>query len=94
MKYMKVSWLHSLPEEPTVLYSEIDDGGWERRKVYVFRNGRLGFASATEETDSVFLSIEPIPALSEIAADPQFVPEEIDGKEFEDMWSKAHAGAT
>ncbi|WFU25380.1 hypothetical protein QA649_03805 [Bradyrhizobium sp. CB1717] len=90
MKYIKVLWHHSFPDEPTVLYSELDDDFWEHRKVYVFRDGRLGYASATEAVNSVKLSIEPLPPLSKIGSDPQFDPMEIDKAEFDDVWSKAH----
>ena len=89
-KYIKVFWHHSSPDEPTVLYSEIDKDRWERRKVYVFRDGNFGYASDTEETNSVRLSIEPLPTLSEIGADAQFDPREIEKQEFDDVWSKAH----
>jgi hypothetical protein len=33
MKYLKVVWVHDLPGEPVLLYSEVDDEGWEIRKV-------------------------------------------------------------
>ena len=90
MTYIKVLWHHSFPDEPTVLYSEIDKDRWERRKVYVFRDGQFGYASETEATNSVRLSIEPLPPLSKISSDAQFDPREIEKSEFDDVWSKAH----
>jgi len=90
MKYIKVFWHHSFPDEPVVLYSEIDEDRWERRKVYVFRDGRFGCASNTEETSSVWLSSEPLPTLAKIGSDPQFDPREIEKPEFEEVWSRAH----
>ena len=90
MTYIKVFWHHSFPDEPTVLYSEIDEDRRERRKVYVFRDGQFGYASDTEATNSVWLSIEPLPPLSKIGSDAQFDPSEIEKSEFEDVWSKAH----
>ena len=56
MTYIKVFWHRSFPDEPIVLYSEIDKDRWERRKVYVFRDGQFGYASETEETNSVWLA--------------------------------------
>ncbi len=44
MKYIKVKWLHSHPDEPVLLYSELDKDRWETRKVEVFADGRIGFA--------------------------------------------------
>jgi hypothetical protein len=89
MKYIKVFWHHSFPDEPTVLYSEIDKDRWERRKVYVFRDGQFGYASDTESINSVRLSIEPLPPLSKISSDAQFDAREIEKQEFEQVWSKA-----
>ena len=90
MTYIKVFWHHSFPDEPIVLYSEIDKDRLERRKVYVFRSGQFGYANDTEATNSVELSIEPLPTLSKIGSDAEFDPREIEKQEFEDVWSKAH----
>jgi hypothetical protein len=89
MEYLKVEWVHTHSDEPILLYSELDGGRWEARKVEVFADGRTGFASSTEATPGTGtkLSIEPIPALGEIAADPQFKPVEITKEEFETVWS-------
>ncbi|WP_421996325.1 DUF6881 domain-containing protein [Reyranella sp.] len=52
----------------------------------------LDFCAPPEEkARSIFLSIEPIAPLSEIAADPQFIPEEIERGEFGDVWNKARS---
>jgi hypothetical protein len=77
MKYIRVKWMHSSLDEPCELYSELDERMWETRKVEVFADGRIGFASAHESTPSTKtkLSIEPLPALDQIAADPQFEPD-------------------
>ena len=52
MQYIKVLWKHELADEPVLLYSELDDDHWETRKVEVFRDGQLGYASADSETGS------------------------------------------
>jgi hypothetical protein len=90
MNYIKVKWLQSHPDEPVLLYSELDDERWEHRKIEVFADGRMGFASAQEATTSTGteLSIEPLPSLAEIASDCRFQPAEITKNEFEDVWSK------
>jgi hypothetical protein len=89
MEYIKVKWVHSHSGEPVLLYSELDKDRWETRKVEVFADGRIGFASATEITPSTKtkLSLEPLPTLDEIASDPQFQPVEIAKDEFEAVWS-------
>jgi hypothetical protein len=89
MIYIRVNWVHSFPDEPRVLYSEIDDERWETRKVEEFREGRLGFAAAEMSAEGTKLGEEPIPALAEIGSDPQFQPVEITRAEFEAIWQKA-----
>ena len=87
MRYLKVRWIHRHPDDPVLLYHEVDDQGWERRKVELFADGRVGFASACEGSPATGLSIEPLPTPEEIAADPQFEPVEIEKEEFERIWS-------
>jgi hypothetical protein len=91
--YICVKWIHSTPTEPTMIYSELDVDRWELRKVELYLDGHVGFASSSVRTDGTVLSKEPIPLLSEIASDPQFEPQEIAKDEFEQVWSKAFAQA-
>jgi hypothetical protein len=88
MKYLRVKWVHSFPDEPVDIYSEIDDEGYETRKLEVFPDGSIGFANSSEQVLSTELGEKPVPALEEIAADPQFQPAPIGKDEFERIWSK------
>jgi hypothetical protein len=88
---MQVKWIHSLNSEPVVIYSEIDQNGWEVRKVEVYADGHMDFASSSESKGSSGLSKEPLPSMAEIAANPQFEPVEIHQIDFERVWSKAHS---
>lgn len=88
MIYIRVKWKHEDPDDPIVLYSELDDQRWEIRKIEVFRNGRKGCASAEGEIGGTALSIEPIPELDEIAKDRQFEPAAITKDEFESIWAQ------
>jgi hypothetical protein len=87
MQYMYVNWIHSEPDEPQELYSEIDDLGWEIRKIEIFRDGRVGCASLSHSSNSTGLSIEEIPSIEEIAMDAQFSPKEITKADFEKVWN-------
>ncbi len=91
MKYIKVRWLHTDSAYPIDLFSELDEERWERRKVDVFANGTLVYAGpgVFSETPMCDLGEEPVPHLDEIAADPEFEPEEISKDEFELIWAKA-----
>jgi hypothetical protein len=87
MSYLRVLWKHSLADEPVELISELDESRFEVRKVEIFRDGCKGFASKAESARGTSLSIEPIPDLTEIAADPQFCAEEILREEFDLVWN-------
>jgi hypothetical protein len=89
MRYIKVRWKHPPNDYPVLLFSELDDVGYEIRKVEVFADGRMQYASAKANTGDTMLSIEPIPAVDEIAQDPEFEPVEINEREFEDVWARA-----
>jgi len=61
MRYQLVEWNHGEPGHPVRLFAEVDDEGWERRKVDGYRDGSL--VRADRETDrraSTALSIEPL----------------------------------
>jgi hypothetical protein len=88
MRYLRVQWLHFHPDEPAEIFSEITEDGWEVRKVEIFPDGSVGFASPNETMGSTMLSVEPLPALEEIRSDSQFKPVEISREEFENMWQK------
>jgi hypothetical protein len=87
MTYIRVRWLHSSPDEPVDLWSELDAGREEWRKVEIWADGRVGYASSDSEIGGTSLGEGPIPALTMIAADPQFRPEEVTQSQFEDCWS-------
>jgi hypothetical protein len=86
MNYIRVQWLHETPEAPVLAVSELDDHRWERRKVEVFADGSKGYAMKGEERGGTRLGLVPLPPFDEIAADPQFLPEEITEEEFEAVW--------
>lgn len=86
MLYIKVKWIHSFPDEPHTLYSELDEDRMETRKIEVFGDGRVGYAPSSASGTSTTLAIEPLPELRAIALDPQFIPMEITRDEFESIW--------
>ncbi len=88
MKYVRVVWTHSFPDEPICLFSELDRARLEVRKIEVFRDGRRGWAGGGESSGGTELGEVPFPSLEEIASDSQFQPGEIDADEFEAEWRK------
>jgi hypothetical protein len=93
MKYLEVEWCHSIPSEPVKLYSELDDGMWEIRKVEIYADGTAGYADAENRTRGTRLSLEPLPSVAEIASDPQFKPREISAQDFEIVWNRFATGS-
>lgn len=91
MRYVKVQWHHNFPDDPIVYYSELGPDGYETRKVQIYRDGRMEWADEQHETDTVGLSEIAFPPLEEIAADPEFTPEQLDAQQFEEIWRQARA---
>jgi len=88
MNYIKVQWIHSNPDEPILLYSELDENRWESRKVEVYADGHCSYANHGESTGSTWLGEVPVPTLAEIAADSQFQPVAITKDDFEEVWAQ------
>lgn len=89
MRYSKLIWNHTFPNEPVEIYSEHDDKCWERRKVEIFRDGVMGFASATESSEGTKLSLIQCPPDEEVNSEPEFRVVNITKDEFESLWTKA-----
>ncbi len=95
MRYIKCEWLHEHPEEPVLLYSELNDDRYEVRKVERYVDGRTGFSSPAAESLGTLLGSVPVPEIAEINADRQFRCVEIARSEFEQVWqAAAGTGAT
>ncbi len=86
MKYIAVQWLHSNSEYPIYFYSELDENRIELRKIEVYKDDSFGYASKDECFGGTELGLEPLPELSEIAEEPEFVVTEIPFLEFDKLW--------
>jgi len=82
---MRVEWLHDGADDPIVLYSEITNE-WETRKVDVFRDGRMEYASQKIGMGTTFLGLAAIPPIAEIEEDSAFLPALISADRFEEIW--------
>jgi hypothetical protein len=87
-RYQKVLWHHDLPNEPAVLYSEID-AGLEVRKVEVYRDGRHDYADGSNSTGTAMLGEKMMPGVEEINEEPEFSAVSISAEEFEQAWRRA-----
>lgn len=84
--YIRVRWRHDVADEPIDLWSELDGDRYETRKLEFYRDGRVGYADATQAVEGTRLSELPLPALVEIGSDPHFEPQEVSQTEFEKLW--------
>ena len=89
VEYLKVRWLHAHEPEPILLLSELDDARMEVRKVEIFSDDRMGFASETQASGGTLPGKTAIPPTTEIIADPQLAVEHIDAAGFESAWHLA-----
>ncbi len=91
LRHQVIYWEHDLPDEPTLLYSEIGVDGFEVRKVEEYETGPQDFArQATQiQQADARLSKAPVPPIAEIVVDPQFSGHWLTPAEFEAVWSEA-----
>jgi hypothetical protein len=82
-------WHHEVGGQPTVLWSEVGEDGYERRKVEEYRDGRLGYADGETSTGWTVLGDQAVPSLDEINRDYEFNAAAVSAEEFEAIWRRA-----
>jgi hypothetical protein len=87
MTYLIVKWKHSNPDEPSLLYSEIDEQRMQHRKIDIYPDGRWDFADEHEEVGGSILGEAPTPSVDQLNSGPEYEAVEIDKDEFEKLWS-------
>ncbi|MGW5336629.1 DUF6881 domain-containing protein [Streptomyces bauhiniae] len=86
MEYWKVDWLHDFDDEPTRLYSEVGNDGYEIRKIQRYRDGRILKADEAHEAANIGLSEIPVGSIEDVASQPDFAACLIGREEFEEAW--------
>lgn len=87
--YFACQWHHDSPDDPVLLYEELNDERMELRKVEEFRDGRRLRADRVDEEREVSLSWVEIPPLEEIDADPAFTVLPLTAAGFQAVWDSA-----
>jgi hypothetical protein len=88
--YMYAKWKNAPADSPVEFYSELDAARWEQRKVEVFADGHMGYASAAKSSnDGTRLAIVALPPLDEISRQIEFDAKPISSDEFEAIWKRA-----
>ena len=88
MEYIDVEWIHKKIADPVRLVSELDACRSEIRKLEFFLDGKVGFASRSQNSHGTELGIEyAVPSLAEINQSPEFNGVSISSQDFETLWS-------
>lgn len=88
MQFLKIEWIHEITDEPYIIYTELDDVGYENRKIEIYKNGRIDYATQSSEFGGSILSEHPYPTVEEIAANSEFIPVQISKEEFRSFWNE------
>lgn len=90
MNYVLVEWDHDLDDEPYLIYSELDDGRRETRRVEFYRNG-ITFSYGAERGNEGALAAAPFPEdLRDLKApEGEFSAREISPGLFYEIWNQA-----
>jgi hypothetical protein len=83
---LKVLWHAARDDEPSVMYSELDERRMQTRKIDIYADGRWGFADSSREQGGSALAEAPTPPLESLNADPEYEAEEITASDFEALW--------
>lgn len=87
--YFTVRWRHDSPDEPVLLFEELNEQRQETRKVEEFADARRIRSDLIAPELNTSLSWEPVPSETEIDSQQEFTVEELTADEFEAVWSSA-----
>ena len=86
MSYYKWEWFHDFPDEPVVVYVELDKERWTKRVLEYFQDGSQAWADEREELGTM-LGEEPYPPDWEINESGEFFIQPVTQEEFEARWA-------
>ena len=92
MRYFKIHWIHSFTDEPEYIFSEIDEEGYEVRKVEIFKNGNHILYSNNINSDRLVEG--KYPSLEELNYEEEtevMQTIEIPKSEFCNVWLRYHS---
>ena len=88
MRYIDLEWIHDFQDEPVRLISEVGHKNYELRKLEIYRDGSVGFATDNIEYGVARLGTSEIPTIDEINAQKEFNGCEIDKHDFDLLWNQ------
>ncbi|WP_020410818.1 DUF6881 domain-containing protein [Hahella ganghwensis] len=87
--YIYSQWISTPAGYPKEFYSELDPNRYETRKVEIFADGKMTYASTQKSIAPTRLGIAPVPTLAEIRSQTEFAVREITKQDFEKVWIEA-----
>lgn len=87
--YFAYRWEHDSPDDPVLLFEELDVDRMEMRKVHQFRDGTLERTDRVRDGARTTLSWVPVPPEQEIADQREFTVLPLSADEFEHVWQAA-----
>jgi hypothetical protein len=87
--YFAVRWHHDSPDEPVLLFEELNEQRLETRKVEEFADGRRIRSDRIAPELSTSLSWELVPSEAEIDSQSEFTVQQLSADEFEAVWNGA-----
>ncbi|GAB4019863.1 DUF6881 domain-containing protein [Spirosoma koreense] len=94
MRYIQVDWIHNYPDDPTQLYSEVGEDGYEIRRIDIYRDGRIERVSEDTQDEYNFLNPQVYPSLEELNSKDEWdevKAQEIIKDDFETIWANGLA---
>lgn len=92
MRYSRLLWSHRSPSEPVEILSEHGPDGWETRKIEIFLDDSIAFASAEESAGGARLSEIRCPPDDEVES-PDMTVVAMTRDEFEQAWLRVRREA-
>lgn len=89
MRYTRVDRTDDPATEPITIYCEIDEDGFENRKVEIYPDGISDYAGGLVEGERTILADDPVAPISDISERPGFRAREITAAEFQEAWTAA-----
>jgi len=92
MKYVRIKYRNNSAPLPNVVFSELDDGLWEKRKVALFTDGSSAIAGEGVLAGETFLGLAPFPPIDDLAREPELDVRIVEKRSFEEVWNEAMSG--
>ncbi|MFF2089209.1 DUF6881 domain-containing protein [Paenibacillus sp. NPDC058174] len=86
MRYIYVEYKNYEERIPQTIFSEIDDLGYEVRKIEKYFDGTVSYAPDDRETGITLLADQVIPNVDEINAEEDVQARHLTKDEFEKLW--------